>query len=35
LNPTRNRQTNFHRPDHQHHRDFTPVTALHPAALRS
>jgi ectoine hydroxylase len=29
LNPTRNRQTTFQRPDHQHHRDFTPVTALH------
>ncbi len=25
LNPTSNRQTTFARPDHQHHRDFTPV----------
>jgi ectoine hydroxylase len=28
LNPVRNRQTRFGRPDHQHHRDFTPVDAL-------
>ena len=27
LNPVRNRQTRFARPDHQHHRDFTPVQA--------
>jgi ectoine hydroxylase len=28
LNPVANRQTRFKRPDHQHHRDFTPVVAL-------
>jgi ectoine hydroxylase len=28
LNPVRNHQTSFARPDHQHHRDFTPVRAL-------
>ena len=28
LNPVHNRQTTFGRPDHQHHRDFTPVDAL-------
>jgi ectoine hydroxylase len=27
LNPVGNRQTTFARPDHQHHRDFTPVQA--------
>ena len=29
LNPTRNRQTTFQRPDHQHHRDFAPVNTLY------
>ena len=28
LNPVANAQTTFRRPDHKHHRDFTPVTAL-------
>ena len=28
LNPVGNAQTRFKRPDHQHHRDFTPVTPL-------
>jgi ectoine hydroxylase len=28
LNPVRNHQTAFGRPDHQHHRDFSPVQAL-------
>jgi ectoine hydroxylase len=28
LNPVRNHQTSFGRPDHQHHRDFAPVQAL-------
>ncbi|MGZ4793030.1 MAG: phytanoyl-CoA dioxygenase family protein [Ilumatobacteraceae bacterium] len=28
LNPVSNHQTTFARPDHQHHRDFTPVQAL-------
>jgi ectoine hydroxylase len=35
LNPTRNRQTTFQRPDHQHHRDFAPVIALHPEVSRT
>ena len=30
LNPVSNHQTSFGRPDHQHHRDFTPVHALEP-----
>jgi ectoine hydroxylase len=30
LNPVTNHQTRFARPDHQHHRDFTPVHALEP-----
>ena len=30
LNPVSNHQTRFARPDHQHHRDFTPVHALKP-----
>jgi ectoine hydroxylase len=33
LNPVRNRQTTFARPDHQHHRDFTPITALDSSFL--
>jgi ectoine hydroxylase len=33
LNPVRNRQTAFGRPDHQHHRDFTPVHALEASFL--
>lgn len=28
LNPVRNHQTRFARPDHQHHRDFAPVQAV-------
>jgi ectoine hydroxylase len=28
LNPVSNAQTRFRRPDHQHHRDFTPVVPL-------
>ncbi|MEO6123818.1 MAG: phytanoyl-CoA dioxygenase family protein [Ilumatobacteraceae bacterium] len=28
LNPVSNQQTTMQRPDHQHHRDFTPVRAL-------
>jgi len=28
LNPVANAQTTFARPDHKHHRDFTPVTPL-------
>ncbi len=28
LNPVANRQTTFARPDHQHHRDFTPVIGI-------
>jgi ectoine hydroxylase len=28
LNPVSNQQTSMRRPDHQHHRDFTPVRAL-------
>ena len=28
LNPVRNHQTTFGRPDHQHHRDFTAVRPL-------
>jgi ectoine hydroxylase len=28
LNPVHNHQTTFKRPDHQHHRDFTPVETL-------
>lgn len=35
LNPVRNRQTTFARPDHQHHRDFTPVTSLDEPLLSS
>lgn len=30
LNPVRNQQTTMQRPDHQHHRDFTPIRALTP-----
>ena len=30
LNPVRNHQTTFGRPDHQHHRDFSPVAPLSP-----
>ena len=33
LNPVRNRQTAFGRPDHQHHRDFTPIRALEQSFL--
>ncbi|HSB86814.1 MAG TPA: phytanoyl-CoA dioxygenase family protein [Ilumatobacteraceae bacterium] len=33
LNPVRNHQTTFARPDHQHHRDFAPVTALDDSFL--
>lgn len=33
LNPVRNRQTTFARPDHQHHRDFAPVQALDSSFL--
>ncbi len=33
LNPVRNRQTKFGRPDHQHHRDFTPVQSLDASFL--
>lgn len=33
LNPIRNRQTTFARPDHQHHRDFSPVQALEGSFL--
>jgi ectoine hydroxylase len=28
LNPVSNQQTTFKRPDHQHHRDFSPVVPL-------
>ena len=33
LNPVRNHQTAFGRPEHQHHRDFTPVQALESSFL--
>ena len=33
LNPVRNQQTKFGRPDHQHHRDFTPVQPLDESFL--
>ena len=33
LNPVRNRQTTFKRPDHQHHREFTPVEPLDASFL--
>ena len=33
LNPVRNQQTAFGRPEHQHHRDFTPVQALDSSFL--
>jgi ectoine hydroxylase len=33
LNPVRNHQTTQRRPDHQHHRDFTPVRPLTSAFL--
>jgi ectoine hydroxylase len=33
LNPVRNRQTKFGRPEHQHHRDFTPVQPLDSSFL--
>ncbi len=32
LNPVRNHQTTMQRPDHQHHRDFSPVRMLQPVA---
>jgi ectoine hydroxylase len=35
LNPVRNQQTSFARPDHQHHRDFTPVVPLEEPLLAS
>ena len=28
IDPVSNRQTTFKRPDHQHHRDFSPVVPL-------
>lgn len=33
LNPVRNRQTSFGRPDHQHHGDFSPVQPLEASFL--
>ncbi|HEY4333319.1 MAG TPA: phytanoyl-CoA dioxygenase family protein [Ilumatobacteraceae bacterium] len=33
LNPVSNRQTTMNRPDHQHHRDFTPVVMLDDRVL--
>jgi ectoine hydroxylase len=33
LNPVRNKQTKFARPDFKHHRDFTPVTPLGDGCL--
>ena len=33
LNPVGNHQTTFGRPEHQHHRDFTPVQALESSFL--
>jgi L-proline 4-hydroxylase len=33
LNPVRNHQTAYGRPDHQHHRDFTPVKELESSFL--
>jgi ectoine hydroxylase len=33
LNPVRNHQTTYARPDHQHHRDFTPVRPLDASFL--
>ena len=35
LNPVANRQTTFKRPDHQHHRDFSPVVPLRPSKRSS
>jgi ectoine hydroxylase len=35
VNPTDNRQTSFRRPDHKHHRDFSPIRLLADDCLQA